>query len=125
MLHHSEVGIRIRFADAAGRDKVIAALGDRWDTIQEIVDGDSTSIEFHGSDVKWYTGLFEDVSVLDMLVIVAREMSEEGEVPSSGFFARIGEETGDVETLLWDAGTEGVPLGADLGHLEMSIQFDY
>jgi hypothetical protein len=128
MGYMSEVGIKIKFADGAGREKIVAALGERWQVIQEIVEAEHTSITFHIPFTKWYTGVFEDVRALEQLVRIASERNalphdDPEYVPSSGFFARIGEDLGDIEEESWDG--DGLPCGFDLGHVETSIQFDY
>jgi hypothetical protein len=130
MGYRSEVGIKIQFADTEGRDKIIAALGSQWGVIQEIVEVEDTTIRFHTPFAKWYVGdsMFADVDALDRLISIASERNalppEDDEyVPSSGFFARIGEERNDIEEEAWDG--EGLPCGFDLAHVETSIQFDY
>jgi hypothetical protein len=128
MGYMSEVGIKIKFVDGAGREKIVAALGSRWGVIQEIIEVEDTSIAFHTTFAKWYTGMFEDVSALEQLVTIASERNalphdDPEYVPSSGFFARIGEERNDIEEESWDG--DGLPCGFDLAHVETSIQFDY
>jgi hypothetical protein len=127
MGYYSEVGVSIRFADEAGRDKVIAALGSQWGVIQEIVEVDGASLSFHEPYTKWYTE-FADVRAMEELVRIARGRNDlpeddDGFVPSSGFFARVGEEHGDVEEILWDGDVEGLPCGYALGSIETRIVF--
>jgi hypothetical protein len=128
MGYMSEVGIKIKFADGAGREKIVAALGERWQVLLEVIEVDDTTIKFYTPFAKWYTGLFEDVSGLEQLVRIASERNalphdDPEYVPSSGFFARIGEDLGDVEEILWDGDVEGLPCGFDLGSVEVSIRF--
>jgi hypothetical protein len=129
MNYQSEVGIKIRFADTEGRDKIIAAVGDRWGMVQEIVEVEGASLSFHTPDANWHK-IYADVQVMEELVRVARERNalpedDPGYVPSSGFFARIGEERNDVEKEAWDGRAEGLPCGFDLAHVGTSIRFDH
>jgi hypothetical protein len=132
MGYRSEVGIKIQFADTEGRDRIIAALGDRWEVVRGIVEVEGATIRFHTPFAKWYVGdgEYPDVQVLEELVRLAEGCNalppdDDEYVPSSGFFARIGEERNDIEEEAWDGDAEGLPCGFDLAHVETSIQFDH
>lgn len=127
MGYYSEVGIKIKFADAEGREKIVAALGERWEVILEVIEVDDTTITFYTPFTKWYTSMFEDVSALEQLVRVARERNalpedDPGYVPSSGFFAIVGEEQSDIETMTWDSRVNEIPSGWELGEVIISIE---
>jgi hypothetical protein len=128
MGYYSEVGLRIEFANQEGRDKIVAALGDdMWGYITKFDDTkvEETGIRFHVSWVKWYPEM-PWVTAFEALVMLAEERNslEEGDpdrVPSSGFFARVGEELNDIDTRYWNSDDPGVPDGYELGDIVISI----
>lgn len=124
MGYYSEVGLKIAFRDSAGRDKIIAALGDDWNRIAEIVVVGDTTIEFYAPWAKWYDE-FKDVQAVKALLGFAESLNsldDEDRVPSSGFFARVGEEQSDIETMTWDSRVNEIPSGWELGEVIISIE---
>ena len=70
----------------------------------------ATQVRFHTGDVKWYSkrlagGMasegYEEIDAYETLFAWAQEQEFDAYRANRGAFARVGEETGDIDTIYW------------------------
>lgn len=107
MGYYSQVAMLLRFEDQERRDALISKLEEPYlGTVLEMIGlgwidlSCPTEIRYEDDDIKWYPGepVVEAVVALRDL---AKEVAEDGGILSDGFFAEVGEDTGDITEMYW------------------------
>jgi hypothetical protein len=140
MGYYSQVGFRIEFPDAESLDKFLAQPDVRphWEAARDWLQKSAKRIGFHDDCIKWdyYNPLPGERPVenaasraLRGIHVILEEAQDynDGEhdvhIPSSGYFARVGEDTGDIEEYSWDGDDARLPVGYELGSVRIVIEF--
>lgn len=131
MGYYSTVAYRIRFKDKIDTLRFIDALGhDVWGTALPYITWEGVNVTFREDWIKWPTLFDVDVPpeyvAIQAIVDRAQEFNAAPEddpdyIPSSGFFARVGEEYDDVDMFTWDGDSDILPYGGDLGFVRRDI----
>lgn len=145
MGYRSEVGLKVHFTTITDRDRTIAMLPEeQQQMVREMltIPADRPVLYAHFGDIKWYASSamsgYEQIDAVEALLDLCQQETDnlndgDGDaIPNAGFFARIGEETGDEEERFWQpdwAWTQehpeaGLPEPYDMGQIQRFIEMD-
>lgn len=132
------MGLAVKFTCPEDKQEFIESLPEgTWALVLPTVMGGPTTIRYHADYIKWYstrllmgadTG-YAEVNAYETILSAAQEANELDRddpafIPSSGAFARLGEQDDDVESWAWNADCDDcddMPSGWDLVQIERSV----